>query len=168
MDLNRFVRGVAACSAVVLLGAVPAFGQESGIAVGKQAPGATLETLDGKPAELASYLGKGATVIEFWATWCENCKALEPALLAAQKKYEGKVQFVGVSVSVNQKPELVGRYVQKHALAGVQLYDRKGTAVDAYEVPATSFVVVVNKAGKIVYTGLGGRQNLDAAIKKAL
>jgi hypothetical protein len=35
-------------------------------------------------------------------------------------------------------------------------------------VPATSYVVVVNKAGKIVYTGVGGTQNLDAAIRKAL
>jgi len=35
-------------------------------------------------------------------------------------------------------------------------------------VPATSYVVVINKAGKVVYTGLGGKQNLHAAIKKAL
>jgi len=35
-------------------------------------------------------------------------------------------------------------------------------------VPATSYVVVVNKAGKVVYTGLGGKQDLEAAIKKAL
>ena len=71
-------------------------------------------------------------------------------------------------MSVNQSPELVKRYVAKHGLAGVQLYDRKGVAVDAYDVPATSFVVVINKAGKIIYTGLGGKQDLDAAIKKAL
>ena len=142
--------------------------QESGIPVGTKAPGGALEGLDGKPADLGALVAKGPTVIEFWATWCENCKELEPTLLAAQKKYAGKVQFVGVSVSVNQSPELVKRYVAKHGLAGAQLYDRKGVAVDAYDVPATSFVVVINKAGKIVYTGLGGKQDLDAAIKKAL
>ena len=38
----------------------------------------------------------------------------------------------------------------------------------AYDVPATSYVVVIDKTGKIVYTGVGGTQNLDAAIKKAL
>ena len=47
-------------------------------------------------------------------------------------------------------------------------FDRRGQAVGAYDVPATSFVVVVNKAGMVVYTGLGGRRDLDAAIKKAL
>jgi thiol-disulfide isomerase/thioredoxin len=148
--------------------AAPLRAQESGIPVGNAAPGAKLEALDGKPAELAQYIGKSPVVMEFWATWCPNCKELEPALLAAQKKYAGKVQFVGVAVSVNESPELVRRYVEKHGLAGVQLYDRKGTAIDAYDVPATSFVVVIDKAGKVVYTGLGGTQDLEAAIRKAL
>lgn len=147
--------------------AAPLGAQESGIAVGKTAPGAKLESLDGKPAELAQYLGKQPVVMEFWATWCPNCKELEPALLAAQMKYAGRVQFVGVAVSVNESPELVRRYVEKHGLAGVQFYDRKGAAIDAYDVPATSFVVVVSKAGKVVYTGLGGTQDLDTAIRRA-
>jgi ribosomal protein S5 len=47
-------------------------------------------------------------------------------------------------------------------------FDRRGKAVDAYEVPATGFVVVVNKAGTVVYTGLGSQQDIDAAIKKAM
>jgi ribosomal protein S5 len=35
-------------------------------------------------------------------------------------------------------------------------------------VPATSHVVVIDKHGKVVYTGVGGDQDLEAAIKKAL
>ncbi len=148
--------------------AAPLAAQESGIAVGSKAPSAKLETLDGQPADIGAFIGKQPVMIEFWATWCENCKDLEPTVLAMQKKYAGKVGFVGVAVSVNQSPELVRRYVAKHGLAGTQLYDRKGASIDAYEVPATSFVVVINKAGKVVYSGLGGKQDLDAAIKKAL
>ena len=153
--------------AVVLL-ALPVRAQESGIAVGTKAPVAKLETLDGQGADLAKFIGKGPVMIEFWATWCENCKELEPAVLAVQKKFAGRVQFVGVAVSVNQSPELVRRYVAKHGLAGTQLYDRKGTAIDAYEVPATSFIVIIDRAGKVVYTGLGGKQDLEAALKKTL
>ena len=125
--------------------------------------------LDGKAADLAQYIGKQPVVMEFWADWCPNCKELEPAHAGgAEEVLADKVQFVGVAVSVNESPELVRRYVQKHGLAGVQFYDRKGTAIDAYDVPATSFVVVISKAGKVVYTGLGGTQDLDAAIRKAL
>jgi thiol-disulfide isomerase/thioredoxin len=155
----------------ILLGLMvvaPLPAQEIGIAVGSVAPAAKLETLDGKPADLSQFIGKGPVVIEFWATWCPSCKELEPAMLAAQKIYAGKVQFVGVAVSVNESPELVRRYTQKHRLAGAQFYDRKGVAIDAYDVPATSFVVVVGKNGKVVYSGLGGKQDLNAAIRKAL
>jgi thiol-disulfide isomerase/thioredoxin len=142
--------------------------QELGIEVGARAPAAGVETLDGKRTDLAQYIGKSPVLIEFWATWCPNCRELEPALIAAQKKYAGRVRFVGVAVSVNQSPERVKAYVRKHGLVHDILYDRRGAATAAYEVPATSYVVVVDSAGKVVYTGLGGEQDLDAAIQKAL
>ncbi len=142
--------------------------QELGISVGSKAPAAVLESLDGKPVSLDRWVGKGPVLIEFWATWCPNCKELEPTLLAAQKKYAPRVTFLVVAVSVNQSPALVRRYATKHALPAEILFDRRGAATDAYDVPATSYIVVIDKAGKVVYTGLGGKQDLDAAIKKAL
>lgn len=141
--------------------------QDSGIPVGTKAPPAVAETLDGKQANLAAWIGKEPMFIEFWATWCANCKQIEPQVLALQKQYEGKVRFVHVAVSANQTVDLVKRYVAVHGLHGEQLYDRKGFATDAYEVPTTSFVVVVNAKGRVVYTGTGGKQNLAAAIAKA-
>jgi thiol-disulfide isomerase/thioredoxin len=167
-DGRNFVRVAFAMVFAACAMTTPLRAQESGIAVGTAAPSAKLEMLDGKPGDLSTYIGKSPVVMEFWATWCPNCKELEAAMLAVQKKYAGKVQFVGVAVSVNESPELVRRYVENHKLAGAQFYDRKGVALDAYDVPATSFVVVINKAGKVVYTGLGGTQDLEAAIKKGL
>ncbi len=145
-----------------------AHAQEVGIEVGATAPAAKVHTLDGKEADLAQYIGKTPVVMEFWAIWCPNCKELEPTLLAAAKKYDKQVKFVGVAVSVNQTPEKVKAFVAKHGMPGEQFFDTKGNATGAYDVPATSYVVVLNKAGKIVYTGLGGKQNIEAAIKKAL
>ena len=142
--------------------------QDLGIEVGATAPAAKVFTLDGKEANLSQYIGKTAVVMEFWAVWCPNCKELEPAMHAAAKKYGAQVKFVGVAVSINESPERVKAYVAKYGLAGDQYFDTKGEASGAYDVPATSYVVVINKAGKIVYTGLGGKQDLEAAIKKAL
>ena len=159
---------IAMLACAIVVGAARLSAQDSGIDVGAKAPSAAVETLDGQPAELSSVFGNGPVVIEFWATWCPNCKELEPAMLAAQKKYSGKVTFVGVAVSVNQSPTAVKAYAEKHAPQMTHFFDRRGKAVGAYDVPATSFVVVVNKAGQVVYTGLGGKQDLDAAIKKAL
>ena len=159
---------LAAAMIALILCAPKAGAQASGIKVGAQAPAAIVETLDGKQADLSQFIGKQPMLIEFWATWCGNCKALEPAMHAAAQKYKGKVAFVGVAVSVNQSPERVKLYAEKHALPLTVFYDRKGYASDTYDVPATSYIVVVDKAGKVVYTGLGADQDIDAAIRKAL
>jgi thiol-disulfide isomerase/thioredoxin len=147
----------------------PAAGaQESGIAVGAQAPGAKVATLDGKTIDIGSYVGKSPMVIEFWAFWCPNCKELEPELMALEKKYGSKVRFLGVAVSVNETIDRVKAYTTKRGYRHQTVYDDKGEATEAYDVPATSYVVVVDGAGKVVYTGLGGKQKLEPAILKAL
>jgi thiol-disulfide isomerase/thioredoxin len=159
---------LAAIFAVALAAARSLPAQDMGIAVGKHAPGAIVHSLDGKQVDLGQYVGKTPMFIEFWATWCPLCKELEPALLAAEKKYGTKMKFIGVAVSVNQSPERVKAYTVKHGLRHQIVFDTEGNAADAYDAPATSYVVVVDRTGKVVYTGLGGDQNLEAAIKKAL
>jgi thiol-disulfide isomerase/thioredoxin len=137
--------------------------------LGTVAPGAAVQTLDGKPVDLATVIGKGQpALIEFWATWCENCEHLLPTLKAVEAKYRGKVKFVGVSVSVNQSVNRVKLHVAKYGVPGVQLWDGKGDATGKWDVPATSYVVVLDRAGKVVYTGVGGTQDLEKAIRKAL
>ena len=77
--------------------------QTLGIAVGTKAPAAAVETLDGKPADLGQYIGRSPVVMQFWATWCSNCKELEPKVAAARQKYAARgVRFLGVAVSMNQ------------------------------------------------------------------
>jgi len=142
--------------------------QDVGIAIGEKAPGGPLETLDGKPVDLATYIGKGPVVLEFWATWCGNCKELEPSMRAAMTKYGAQAKFITVAVSINQTLARVKGWQTANKLPGEMLYDRKGKVSGDYDVPATSYVVVLDKAGKVVYTGVGGTQNVDAAIKKAL
>ena len=142
--------------------------QDIGLEIGGAAPAARVETLDGKPVDLAQYVGKTPVLMEFWATWCSNCKELEPSMRALHKKYSDRVAFLGIGVSVNQSTDRIKAYVDKHEIPWTQLYDRKGEASGAYDAPATSYVVVLNKAGKVVYTGLGGKQDLESAIRKAL
>lgn len=172
MTRGRIVRRIATCAA--LLGAVAAGAttelgaQDVGLKVGSTAPAVTVETLDGAKVDLASYYGKTPVVIEFWATWCPNCKDLEPAMRAARTRYGNRVRFVGVAVGVNQSTERVRRYADKYKVPFEVLYDRRGDAVEAYGVPATSYVIVVDSKGKIVYTGLGGDQDVNAAIERAL
>ena len=142
--------------------------QDGGLAIGSSIPNAMVQTLDGKTVPLNSAIGTGPAVIEFWAAWCENCEQLLPALQKAEAKYRGKVKFVGVAVSVNETPNRVRLHVAKHKVPGAQFFDYSGDATEKWEVPATSHVVVIDKKGKVVYTGVGGDQDIEAAIRKAL
>jgi thiol-disulfide isomerase/thioredoxin len=148
--------------------ATPAVAQDLGIEVGSAAPAVTVQAMDGKTVNLASYFGKTPVLMEFWATWCPNCKELMPTLLDAEKKYGGKVKFMAIAVAINQSPEKVRRWLAAHPLPHDTYYDLDGKAAGAFDAPATSYVVVVDKAGRVVYTGLGGKQDLEAALKKAL
>lgn len=145
-----------------------AFAQDLGIRVGEKAPTAMLESLEGKPVDLATYVGKKPVLMQFWATWCGNCKALEPAMKAAQAKYRDRVHFLGVAVSFNQSPRRVKLYAEKHGMTHPILYDRTGDVSEAYDVPATSYIVVIDSKGTVVYTGVGDKQDIDKAIRKAL
>lgn len=142
--------------------------QDGGLPIGSTMPAATVQTLDGKPVSLTQAIGQGPALVEFWAAWCENCEKLLPTLQKVEAKYRGRVKFVGVAVSVNESPNRVRLHVAKHKVPGLQLYDHAGDATGNWDVPATSHVVVIDKKGKVVYTGVGGDQDLEAAIKKAL
>ena len=164
--LTRF--SVAALVAGGSFVASPVRAQDLGIEVGARAPAVTVTSLDGKPVDLGQYIGKTPMLIEFWATWCPNCRELMPTLLDAEKKYGQRVKFVALAVAINQSPERVRRFLAAHPLPHETLYDTDGKAAGAFDAPATSYVVVLDKTGRVVYTGLGGKQNLDAALKKAL
>ena len=158
----------AAVVAAGFLVAGPAAGQDLGIEVGRQAPAVTVHTVDGKPVDLGQYIGKTPMLIEFWATWCPNCRELMPTLLDAEKKYGKRVKFIALAVAINQSPERVRRFLAAHPLPHDTFFDTEGKAAGAFDAPATSYVVVLDRTGKVVYTGLGGKQDLDAALKKAL
>ncbi|MEP7000287.1 MAG: TlpA disulfide reductase family protein [bacterium] len=144
------------------------FAQDMGIKVGAAAPGAAVESLEGKAMDLGAMYGTEPVVLEFWATWCPLCKKLEPAMQAAREKYAGKVQFVSVGVPSNQSAEKQKAYVTKQQIGGQFVFDKDGAAMKAFAVPHTSYVVVVDKGGKVVYTGVGPEQDIDAAVRKAL
>jgi thiol-disulfide isomerase/thioredoxin len=162
------MKSVALGIMALALFASPARPQDGGIAVGSVAPNATLETLDGKRIDLSTLIGKRPLVLEFWATWCGNCEELEPAFQAVQKKFAGKVRFASVAVAINQSPERVRRWVARHKPGRDMLYDRAGDAAEQYDAPATSYVVIVDAKGRVTYTGVGGDQDLEGEIRKAL
>ena len=139
-----------------------------GIAVGATPPAVTVRDLDGKPVDLAQYIGKKPVLVEFWATWCPICKALLPRVEAAQRRYGDKVEFLVVAVAVNETQNSVRRHLSQHPMPFTFLWDQDGAAVRAFQAPSTSYIVVLDAGGKVVYTGTGEEQDVEGAVRKAV
>lgn len=173
MSFSRTLKHTAAAVAVAF--ALPVVGvqqlqaQVGGIAVGSMAPAAmTVPTLDNTSFDFAGVVGKQPVVMEFWATWCPLCRKLEPAMEAAKAKYGNRISFIHVGVPENQSAERQKAYVQQKGLKGMFLFDQDNKVSKAYQVPHTSFIVILDAKGAVVYTGVGADQDVDAAIRKAL
>jgi len=156
------------CASILLLmglaGSVRA--QDEGIALGARAPAVVVNDIDGKPVNLADYIGKKPILLEFWATWCTVCEELLPKVKAAHAAYGEKVIFLGVNVTVNQTPERVRRWIASNNPPYRTLYDDKGVSTRAYEAPVTSYIVIIDSAGKVAYTGTGADQDLSGALAR--
>ena len=123
--------------------------------------------LNGQMVDLGQVIGRKPVLVEFWATWCTNCAALEPRMRAAYQRHGNRVEFLVVAVGVNQTQASVKRHVAQHALpASRVLWDANGAAVRAFQTPATSYVVLLDRQGKVAYTGIGPDQNLEAALAR--
>lgn len=167
MVLRKWLGRVVLLAAFVGMGSAVPSEIAAQLEVGAKAPAAAVEDLDGTATDLASFIGGKPALIEFWATWCPNCKALEPQIAAAAKKYGDRVRFVAVAVSANQTPPRVKAYAERNAIPMSFVFDRRGHATGAYDVFATSTIFVVDAKGVIVYAGTGGDQDIDAALAKA-
>ena len=139
-----------------------------GIPVGQTPPAVTLENLSGDTVSLARWVGKKPVIVEFWATWCPICEELLPRLEAARKKYGDRVEFVVVAVAVNQSKNSVRRHLEKHPMPFTFLWDANGAAVRAFQAPSTSYIAVLDGSGKVVYTGVGEGQDIEAALEKTV
>lgn len=150
----------------VLLATRPpeAAAQDEGIAVGAQAPAVSVSDLDGRPVDLGRYIGKRPILLEYWATWCTVCTDLMPRVRAAQKKFGRDVEFFGINVAVNQSVKRVRRYAAAEKPPFRILYDAEGVSTRAYGAPTTSYIVIIDRTGKVAYTGIGTDQKFEAAL----
>jgi thiol-disulfide isomerase/thioredoxin len=154
--------------AVRLLAAAPVAAQDEGIAVGTAAPAVAVADLKGRTVDLGRFIGKRPMMLEFWATWCTVCAKLMPRVRAAHDKYGRDVEFVGINVAVNQTVNRVQRYAATEKPPFSILYDAKGVSARAYKASTTSYVVIIDRHGKIAYTGVGTEQRFEDALARVV
>jgi len=101
---------------------------------------------------LASFEGK-PVVVNFWATWCEPCKAEMPHIVEAAKAYEGRVRFLGVNVE--DDVEAAADFAKTYGMRFRSISDPKGEIRRAEKLlglPATQFY---DAAGELTFLKQG-------------
>lgn len=114
---------------------------------GKRAPALTLQALDGAPWLASEQRGR-VLLVNFWASWCEPCRAEMPSLarLARRRAPDG---LAVVAANYREAVPTVQRFVERLDLDGVQvLLDRDGAAAAAWTPRIFPSTVVFDRAGR--------------------
>ena len=119
---------------------------------GTDATDINLQTIDGKQFSLKSLRGK-YVVLDFWASWCPDCRKDSPYIMSLYEKFAPKgVEFVGVSFDT--KAEAWKNGVEKLGIKYTQVSDmkhmRESAVAQTYCVKWIPTVYVVDPEGKVV------------------
>lgn len=91
--------------------------------VGKQIK-LTGKSPSGKPIDLAQYRGR-VVLIQYWATWCEPCKADMADLKELVAKY-GRSGFEIIGVNLDTSREAMAKYLAENRLPWPQIHEDGG------------------------------------------
>ena len=116
-------------------------------------PALALTALDGVPWTLSEQAGQ-AVLLNFWASWCEPCRAEMPALqrLAERQAAEGlQVR----AVNFRESPDTVRRFMAREGMNLPVLLDADGSAAKSLGIGIFPTTVAIDRRGRIRFTVTG-------------
>lgn len=135
------------------------------IAVGKDAPDFTLQSMDGKEVNLSDFKGK-KVYLKFWASWCGPCKKSMPELMELAAKPDRDFEILTVIAPGIQGEKTVEQFPQWFQEQGYKdipvLYDTKATTFQAYQIRSIPTEYLIDSQGKIGKIQFGAISNADA------
>lgn len=112
------------------------------------------ELHDGQPISLSQFKGK-VVVLNFWASWCRECKLEHPALLQIAEQFGKEPNFVLLGVNYQDKEDLAKEYLQTHGNNFKHVSDAQGTVSIDYGIYGVPETFVIDQAGRIRHKAIG-------------
>ncbi len=124
--------------------------------LGHPAPDFTLAALSTHPApalHLASLKGK-PVMLNFWASWCDVCKAEARLLQNTWQRVQGQgIVFVGIDIQDTQSDGL--SFLQTYGITYPNVVDADGSVTINYGVTGVPETFFLNRQGVIVKKVIG-------------
>jgi thiol-disulfide isomerase/thioredoxin len=132
------------------------------------APEIALTNTSGGISKLSSLRGK-VVLIDFWASWCQPCRAENPNVVKVYQAYRNK-GFEVFSVSLDEDKTKWTDAIRKDGLLWnnhvSDLAGWKSSVVPLYQIQSIPFPVLINQEGKIIALGESLRGNgLESKLK---
>jgi thiol-disulfide isomerase/thioredoxin len=132
--------------------------------IGKLITGFQMLSPEGKDVPLYKEIKKNKiTIIDFWASWCEPCRAEIPDLAKLYKSYHSKGLGI-ISISFDSDAEKWKKAIKDMNMKWVQMSDLRGwESVGAQGLGITSipFKIIVDANGVILSKDLKGKELTD-------
>jgi cytochrome c biogenesis protein CcmG/thiol:disulfide interchange protein DsbE len=136
-------------------GGLPALGL-AGYPADTRPPGFGAATVDGRPLSLES-LRSRVILLNFWATWCLECRVEMPALEQLHRDYASRGLTV-LAVNFREAPGTVQRYARELGLTMPLLVDPAGAITKSYGVIGLPTSFLVGRGGRAVARAVGPRE----------
>ena len=117
---------------------------------------------DGNPVTLSELAQGKLLLVDFWASWCPDCRKANPDVVAAWQKYhEQGFDVLGVSFDTNKEAWLAA--IEKDNLTWTQVSDLQGWSNAAGALYAIAFIPqnALIKDGMIVARNLEGAELME-------
>lgn len=125
---------------------------------------------------VASHKGK-VVIYDFWATWCDGCRAELPKLVELQAKLRAQgFELVTISADEPEQVAAAEKFLKKNAVPGalyrkqVQDDDRFNSSIDVKWSGALPALFLYDKSGRKVqsFIGVTDMANVERAVRKLL
>jgi thiol-disulfide isomerase/thioredoxin len=133
---------------------------------GSVTPPLALQDLEGRAHRLEDYRGK-VVLINFWATWCEPCRAEMPAMNRLRASFAGQ-PFAVLAVNLAESESRIRRFMEEVPLEFTVLLDRDSGAARAWKARVLPVSFVLDAEGRIRYSALGEIDWTQDGVRKAI
>lgn len=118
-------------------------------------PEFTGRTTDGRTVSLASLQGK-VIILNFWATWCQECLEEMPAFEQLHRKFAGQGLTV-IGINAREGTPAIQKYRKELGLTFQLILDSRGEINSAYGVVGLPTTFLIGRDGRAVARGVGPR-----------